>query len=136
MLKINNIQNKLFKAYLKKLKFLNNKNSKEPNNNLSYFILYLQYLRDFYLLSDKVSTPERESKKVTFLIRAILEFQLANTCIYKYFNFIGNVAYPKADFAKETAQEAYLKEYKMHWELFWRIVSLNIGDWFNTYDTI
>ena len=109
---------KLFKTYNKKLKRLHKENYKVPTNNLSYFITYLEFIRDYYYLSGNFSTEELQSLKIQFLDRAILEYHLSNTCIYKYYQPSNNFLIPKVGYSSETAQQEYTKEHRFHWELF------------------
>jgi len=118
---------KLCVCYDKKLRKCHKDNFNALNNNMEYFITYLKYLRDYYILTNQCVTSTGEDNiKVTALVAAISEYEKAQKCINNYYNADGTRI---SDEEPNVVLEKYNKEKAFHWSHFWQLVMLNIESW-------
>ena len=130
MAKINKNQEKICKAYNKRLKKLHNQSFKNMDLPLDYFVTYLQFLRDMKLLNRPFKEKlEEDEMDLVSLITAINEFAAFKQCINNCYDVTNGIAKRKVEFTEETAQESYRKELAYHWETFWELVKLYMEDW-------
>lgn len=122
----------LSRTYKKQLKRLWAYGLEDPVCScLEYFVTYLQYLRDYFFISDGFE-PEEENWDITSLTAALDEYAAYRECIFKYYTVNEQgLAVPKAENASEETLDAYSKEIATHWHYFWKIVEGNIEDWLN-----
>ena len=126
--------NKQYKAlcnqYNKKLLADHKANFSVLNNNLDYFITYLKYLRDYYLLTDTTTQLEDTvNMKTATLVAAVSEYEKYINCIGNYYKLNGNVIEKKTDEPDEEVTKKYNLEKKFHWTNFWQLVMTNIEEW-------
>ena len=82
---------------------------------MDYFVTYLKYLRDYYLLHDCTSDQEGVAgAKVTTLVAAVGEYEKYLTCISNYYKLSGNVIEKKTDEPDEEVMKRYNLERKFH----------------------
>ena len=113
------------KPFKKEFKNLYNKYSKKllachKNNleviNLDYFIVYLKFIRDYYILTEPLVTESgAENLKIASLATAIAEYEEYQNCIHKYYNQHGM---PILEGTKEEIQYKYNIEKAFHWNSF------------------
>mgnify|MGYP006873014395 CR=1 FL=1 len=114
-------------CYDKKLRKCHKDSFNALNNNMEYFITYLKYLRDYYILTDQLTTENGENDiKVTSLIAAISEYEKSQSCINNYYKPDGTRL---TDEDEKEVLEKYNKEKAFHWSHFWQLVMLNIESW-------
>jgi len=120
----------LYNNYNKKLLSEHKLNFSTLDNGMSYFITYLKYLRDYYLLTDNSAKLENiiDTKTVT-LVAAISEYEKYITCIGNYYKLNGSVVEKITDEPEEEVAKKYNLEKKFHWTNFWQIVMTNIEGW-------
>ena len=99
----------LYNQYNKKLLAEHKANFSALNNNLDYFITYLKYLRDYYLLTDNV-----ESIVTTTLVAACSEYDKYQTCIAKYYRLNGNIIERISNESEEEVAKKYNSEKNFH----------------------
>ena len=107
-------KNKLWATYNKRLKKLHKTNFSIPTNNLEYFITYLKYLRDYYILTN---CPEKNSPdyvKANTIASAIAEYELSQQCINKYYQLINGKITQIAEGTSEEIQAKFAKERAIH----------------------
>ena len=125
------LTHKLQKQYNKLLKKIHKRNFGK-NNNLEYFITYLQYMRDYCILTEDLTTKDgQQNMRLSTLVTAIFEYNEYKNCILKYYHVNGAALVEpiSTDTPKEEVFQAYNKERMSHWSNFWQLVMLNIEDW-------
>lgn len=68
---------RLYKAYLYNLKKIKYKNIKIP---AEYFVDYLRFLRDFFIMTEPIVIDDRENLKMSSIASAIAEFEAYKQC--------------------------------------------------------
>lgn len=122
----------LYKFYDKELKKCHEINFKNLNNNLDYFITYVRFMRDYYILTENVYDPI-QNQKIYYLCLAVQEYDAYYNCIYDYYNISKNIVEIK-DKTKTKAEvdEEYRAEMNKHINNFWLIVKDNIEGWLSS----
>lgn len=122
----------LYKFYDKELKKCHEINFKNLNNNLDYFITYVRFMRDYYILTENVYDPI-QNQKIYYLCLAVQEYDAYYNCIYDYYNISKNMVEIK-DKTKTKAEvdEEYRAEMNKHINNFWLIVKDNIEGWLSS----
>lgn len=122
----------LYKFYNKELKKCHKFNFKNLNNNLDYFITYIRFMRDYYILTEKVYDPI-QNQKIYNLCLAVQEYDAYYNCIYNYYDISKNMVKIK-DKTKTKAEvdEEYRAEMSTHINNFWLIIKDNIEGWLNS----
>ena len=123
---------KLYKYYNKELKKCHKINFKELNNNLDYFITYIRFMRDYYLLTEDVYDPLK-NEKLYYLCLAVQEYDAYYNCIHNYYNISKNLVELK-DKTKTKAEvdTQYRLERAGHINNFWIIIKENIEGWLSS----
>jgi hypothetical protein len=120
---------KLYKAYDKKLKKEHEINFKNLNNNMDYFITYLKFMRDYYILTEPlILEGGEENLKIASLSTAVSEYELYQTCENNYYGFDGTKIIYKVEGTSEEVQQKYNLEKSFHWNNFWSLIKLNMED--------
>lgn len=132
----NSKQKRLYKVYNKQLKKLHKDNFKKITNNLEYFITYLQFLRDYYILTEDLEVGGSDNLKIATLATAIIEYEAYKDCIKKYYLVTNTEVKQIAKGTKEEILAKYNEEKASHWKYFWKIVMLHIEDWVNVDATV
>jgi len=128
---------KLYKLYDKQLKEAHKVSYREFLNPMDYFIKYLKFMRDYYILtSDKKDTMS--SIKIASLTAAISEITDYSACIEKYFDVdLAKVdVHPKDGKSYMEAMTNYLEDSQKHWSTFWALVSTNMQNWMELGDIL
>ena len=126
---------KLYKLYDKQLKKAHKEAYKEFMNPMDYFITYLKFMRDYYILSSEEKNT-KNSIKIASLTSAVSEITDYTNCIEKYFNIDKTKAdvQPKDGKSFVDAMTDYLVESEKHWTTFWALVSTNMQSWMELGD--
>ena len=120
----------LYNSYNKKLLAEHKLSFSTLDNNMKYFITYLKYLRDYYLLTDSVAQSEDAvNVKTATLVAAVNEYEKYVNCINNYYKLNGNIAEKISDESEEEVAKKYNLEKKFHWTNFWQLVMTNIEGW-------
>ena len=121
---------KLYNSYNKKLLAEHKLSFSTLDNNMKYFITYLKYLRDYYLLTDSVAQSEDTvNVKTATLVAAVNEYEKYVNCINNYYKLNGNIAEKISDESEEEVAKKYNLEKKFHWTNFWQLVMTNMEGW-------
>jgi len=130
--KMNNFKKnykQLCKNYNRKLKELHKVNFNSLNNNLEYFVTYLKYMRDYYILTEPLPT-DKENLKVTALVTAVGAYEKYRSCKDKYYcTKEDGTEEALIEGTPEEVKTKYELERNFHWNCFWSLVSLNIESW-------
>ena len=130
MTEFNKEYKKLYNSYNKKLLAEHKLNFSTLDNNMSYFITYLKYLRDYYLLNDNIAQLEDTiNVKTATLVAAVDEYEKYINCINNYYKLNGNIVEKISDESEEEVAKKYNLEKKFHWTNFWQLVMTNIEGW-------
>ena len=130
MTEFNKEYKKLYNSYNKKLLAEHKLNFSTLDNNMSYFITYLKYLRDYYLLNDNTAQLEDNiNVKTATLVAAVDEYEKYINCINNYYKLNGNIAEKISDESEEEVAKKYNLEKNFHWTNFWQLVMTNIEGW-------
>ena len=130
MTEFNKEYKELYDSYNKKLLTEHKLNFSTLDNNMSYFITYLKYLRDYYLLTDSNAQLEDTiNVKTATLVAAVDEYEKYINCINNYYKLNGNIAEKISDESEEEVAKKYNLEKKFHWTNFWQLVMTNIEGW-------
>ena len=130
MTEFNKEYKELYNSYNKKLLAEHKLSFSTLDNNMKYFITYLKYLRDYYLLTDSVAQSEDTvNVKTATLVAAVNEYEKYVNCINNYYKLNGNIAEKISDEPEEEVAKKYNLEKKFHWTNFWQLVMTNIEGW-------
>ena len=130
MTEFNKKYKELYDSYNKKLLAEHKLNFSTLDNNMKYFITYLKYLRDYYLLTDSVAQSEDTvNVKTATLVAAVNEYEKYVNCINNYYKLNGNIAEKISDEPEEEVAKKYNLEKKFHWTNFWQLVMTNMEGW-------
>ena len=130
MTEFNKKYKELYDSYNKKLLAEHKLSFSTLDNNMGYFITYLKYLRDYYLLTDSNAQLEDTiNVKTATLVTAVDEYEKYINCINNYYKLNGNIAEKISDESEEEVAKKYNLEKKFHWTNFWQLVMTNIEGW-------
>lgn len=130
MTEFNKKYKELYNSYNKKLLAEHKLSFSTLDNNMKYFITYLKYLRDYYLLTDSVAQSEDTvNVKTATLVAAVSEYEKYVNCINNYYKLNGNIAEKISDESEEEVAKKYNLEKKFHWTNFWQLVMTNMEGW-------
>ena len=130
MTEFNKEYKELYDSYNKKLLAEHKLSFSTLDNNMGYFITYLKYLRDYYLLTDSNAQLEDTiNVKTATLVTAVDEYEKYINCINNYYKLNGNIAEKISDESEEEVAKKYNLEKKFHWTNFWQLVMTNIEGW-------
>ena len=130
MTEFNKEYKKLYNSYNKKLLAEHKLSFSTLDNNMKYFITYLKYLRDYYLLTDNAAQLEDTvNVKTATLVAAVNEYEKYVNCINNYYKLNGNIAEKISDESEEEVAKKYNLEKKFHWTNFWQLVMTNMEGW-------
>ena len=120
----------LCQTYDKVLKNDHSTNFKSLINPMGYFVDYLKFMRDYYILTEPlVLDSEEENLKIAAIATAVSEYEQYQNCEQKYYGFDGTKVIYKIPGTREEVQQQYNKEKNFHWNNFWNLVRLNMEDW-------
>ena len=130
MTEFNKKYKELYDSYNKKLLAEHKLSFSTLDNNMGYFITYLKYLRDYYLLTDSNAQLEDTiNVKTATLVTAVDEYEKYINCINNYYKLNGNIAEKISDESEEEVAKKYNLEKEFHWTNFWQLVMTNIEGW-------
>ena len=130
MTEFNKEYKELYNSYNKKLLAEHKLSFSTLDNNMKYFITYLKYLRDYYLLTDSVAQVEDAvNVKTATLVAAVNEYEKYVNCINNYYKLNGDIAEKISDESEEEVAKKYNLEKKFHWTNFWQLVMTNMEGW-------
>ena len=130
MTEFNKKYKELYNSYNKKLLAEHKLSFSTLDNNMKYFITYLKYLRDYYLLTDSVAQSEDTvNVKTATLVAAVNEYEKYVNCINNYYKLNGDIAEKISDESEEEVAKKYNLEKKFHWTNFWQLVMTNMEGW-------
>ena len=130
MTKFNKEYKELYDSYNKRLLAEHKLSFSTLDNNMGYFITYLKYLRDYYLLTDNNAQLEDTiNVKTATLVTAVDEYEKYINCINNYYRLNGNTIERISDESEEEVAKKYDIEKKFHWTNFWQLVMTNIEGW-------
>ena len=130
MTEFNKEYKELYDSYNKKLLAEHKLSFSTLDNNMGYFITYLKYLRDYYLLTDSNAQLEDTiNVKTATLVTAVDEYEKYINCINNYYKLKGNIAEKISDEPEEEVAKKYNLEKKFHWTNFWQLVMTNMEGW-------
>lgn len=130
MTEFNKEHKELYNSYNKKLLAEHKLSFSTLDNNMKYFITYLKYLRDYYLLTDSAAQLEDTiNVKTATLVAAVDEYEKYINCINNYYKLNGNIAEKISDESEEEVAKKYNLEKNFHWTNFWQLVMTNIEGW-------
>ena len=130
MTEFNKEYKELYNSYNKKLLAEHKLSFSTLDNNMKYFITYLKYLRDYYLLTDSVAQSEDTvNVKTATLVAAVNEYEKYVNCINNYYKLNGDIAEKISDESEEEVAKKYNLEKNFHWTNFWQLVMTNIEGW-------
>ena len=130
MTEFNKEYKELYNSYNKKLLAEHKLSFSTLDNNMGYFITYLKYLRDYYLLTDSNAQLEDTiNVKTATLVTAVDEYEKYINCINNYYKLNGNIVEKISDESEEEVAKKYNLEKEFHWTNFWQLVMTNIEGW-------
>ena len=130
MTEFNKKYKELYDSYNKKLLAEHKLSFSTLDNNMGYFITYLKYLRDYYLLTDSNAQLEDTiNVKTATLVTAVDEYEKYINCINNYYKLNGNIVEKISDESEEEVAKKYNLEKEFHWTNFWQLVMTNIEGW-------
>ena len=107
--------NKLFSCYSKRLAMLNAKALANLENPMDYFVTYLKFMRDYYILAEPLEVGGQENLKIAIIASVVSEYDQYKTCINKYFKINDKgIAEKIGDLPVEEVTAKYNKERAYH----------------------
>jgi len=119
----------LVESYKSVMHKLTDQSILQPSNCMEYFVTHLRFLRDYYILTENLGTPENENLKITNIATAIAEYENYQNCIYKYYKKENNQLVKIIDGTAEEVAAKYDKEKKFHFNCFWQLVAIGMESW-------
>lgn len=120
----------LCRTYDTVLKDIHADNFKNLVNPMNYFVAYLKFMRDYYILTEpRILDSGEENLKIASLATAVSEYEQYQTCEHKYYGFDGAKVIYKVSGTSEEVQQQYNREKTFHWNNFWNLIRLNMEDW-------
>ena len=120
----------LYRAYDKLLKKCHADSFNSFTNHMEYFITYLKFMRDYYILTEPLILENgEENLRIASLATAVSEYEQYLHCEHKYYGFDGTKVVYKVEGTSEEVQQLYNTEKASHWNNFWNLVKLNMEDW-------
>lgn len=114
----------LYKAYEKQLKKHHTLSLEGLTNSMDYFVTYLKFMRDYYILTEPlVAENGEENLKIASLATAISAYTKYQTCK----NWCDSLE--TSANKDETLLKKYTTEKDFHWNSFWNIIRLNMEAW-------
>lgn len=117
---------KLYKVYINKLKKLQKTDKISIENYLEQFIIYLKFLRDYFILTELSLNEDGTVKnhKINTINAAISEYD-------QYLASCNNIEWLQkhGDDKAEDSLNKYTIEKQIHWNYFWEIVKQNSIFW-------
>lgn len=134
------------KAYNKKLKNISKawrKRLREHTANLGeiaesplpYLVDSLRFLRDQLIMIGYETKSERNELSMTALVMAIEEYEQWESCAAEFLTVENTVQLIKEG-KLEEASKAQKETQQKHWKKFWKLVELNMQEWFTWYVNI
>jgi hypothetical protein len=134
------------KAYNKKLKNISKawrKRLKEHTANLGeiaesplpYLVDSLRFLRDQLIMIGYETKSERNELSVTALVMAIEEYEQWESCAAEFLTVENTVQLIKEG-KLEEASKVQKETQQKHWKKFWKLLELNMQEWFTWYVNI
>jgi hypothetical protein len=134
------------KAYNKKIKNISKawrKRLKEHTANLGelaesplpYLVDSLRFLRDQLVMIGYDTNSERNELSVTALVMAIEEYEQWESCTSEFLTVENTVQLIKEG-KLEEASKVQKETQQKHWKKFWKLVELNMQEWFTWYVNI
>jgi hypothetical protein len=120
----------LCRIYDKVLKEDHADNFKNLVNPMNYFVTYLKFMRDYYILTEPLILDSgEENRNIAALATAVSEYEQYQNCENKYYGFDGTKVVYKVNGTSEEVQQLYNTEKAFHWNNFWNLIRLNMEDW-------
>lgn len=114
----------LCKAYEQQLKKYHTLNFEGVTNSMDYFVTYLKFMRDYYILTEPlVAENGEENLKIASLATAISAYTRYQTCKSWCDSLEASAN------TDETLLKKYTTEKDFHWNSFWNILRLNMEAW-------
>jgi hypothetical protein len=88
---------------------------------MDYFITYLKFMRDYYILTESlVLDTGEENMKIASLATAVAEYEKFKNCIYNYYVISeqGVTIARKGNTSEEETLKLYNTEKEFHWNSF------------------
>ena len=134
------------KAYNKKVKNISKawrKRLKEHTANLGelaesplpYLVDSLRFLRDQLIMIGYETKSERNELSMTALVMAIEEYEQWESCTAEFLTVENTVQLIKEG-KLEEASKVQKETQQKHWKKFWKLLELNIQEWFTWYVNI
>lgn len=101
-------------------------------NPLPYLIDSLRFLRDQLIMIGYDTKSERNERSVTALVMAIDEYEQWESCNAEFLTVENTVQLIKEG-KLEEASKIQKETQEKHWKKFWKLVELNIQEWFTWY---
>ena len=114
----------LYTVYEKSLQKLSNESLSTPSIFVEYFINYLKFLRDYFILTEPlVLESGEENLKIATIASAIAAYEKYQTCKSFYNTF------DKENKDNEAILNKYMEEKEFYWHQFWTLIDLNLERW-------
>ena len=121
---------RLFKCYDRELRALQKRDVAELNNPLDYFVTYIKFMRDYYILTEPIEKDGAENKKIAIIASTLSEYEQYVDCEKKYFRVGENGVVKRiVPGTQDEVLSKYNAEKAFHWNCFWQLVCLNMSDW-------
>ena len=121
---------KITKAHETRLKNIQKADLKDLRNPTDYLVNYLRYTRDFLIMVGWDTISERHEMSMLALVTAIDEYE-------KYIEADALLLQNTIQYIKEGNYTEKIAEHKKqkqkHWSKFWKLLELNIEDWYQAY---
>jgi len=121
---------KIVKAHETLLKKMQKADLKNLSSPTEYLVNYLRYTRDFLIMVGWDTLSERHEMSMLALVTAIEEYE-------KYIEADAQLIQNTIQYIKDGNYAEKIAEHKQqkqkHWSKFWKLLELNIEDWYQAY---
>jgi len=113
---------KLYDSYKIKLTDCHNTSIEDITNPMPYFVNYLKFMRDFYLLTTpEDDTSEETNIKISSLMTAVEAYD-------KYISCLAILKQPDPEIKEEDLKKLQESQQKFL-DHFWQLIAVNMEDW-------
>ena len=118
----------IFDCYNLKLMGCHARNFKK-NNNMEYFVNYLKFMRDYYMLTTTDKSPDIDKLRLAALIQTVLEYDQYLQCTAGLVSVLQDTPDENKTEEQKAQLDKYQKEKDKHWKKFWTLIMQNMEGW-------
>ena len=119
----------IFDCYNLKLMGCHARNFKKPSNNMEYFVNYLKFMRDYYIINVNEQSSDIDKRNLATLIQTVLEYDQYLQSTAGYVSVLQDTPDNDKTEEQKAQLEKYIREKDEHWKKFWTLIMQNMEGW-------